>query len=89
MSSSGSYSNDYTDSYSYSDTSEEEYRPVVKRKEYTKDYALHELSFSPTERALPEVDMPEARLLTEEEFFVAGLPNVDIIKDHLRKEGEY
>lgn len=59
-----------------------------KTKEYTKDYKLHELSFSTTERAMPEVPPPESRLLTDEEFFLPdGKPNAEVIKEHLRREG--
>jgi hypothetical protein len=77
----GSYD---SDEYSYS--SEEE---VVPKKQYTKDYKLHVRTFSTTDRAVPDVPMPISKLLTDEEFFLNGLPNAEVIKEHLKGEGRF
>eukprot|EP01127_Copromyxa_protea_P022166 TRINITY_DN7842_c0_g3_i1.p1 TRINITY_DN7842_c0_g3~~TRINITY_DN7842_c0_g3_i1.p1 ORF type:complete len:731 (+),score=167.66 TRINITY_DN7842_c0_g3_i1:154-2346(+) len=74
-------------SYSYTEESfSDEQAPV---KVYTKDYKLHEFSFSTTERALPDVPLPRDYQLSNEQFWVNGngKPNVENIKEHLAFEG--
>eukprot|EP01126_Amoeba_proteus_P027600 TRINITY_DN27389_c0_g1_i1.p1 TRINITY_DN27389_c0_g1~~TRINITY_DN27389_c0_g1_i1.p1 ORF type:complete len:177 (-),score=36.32 TRINITY_DN27389_c0_g1_i1:163-639(-) len=67
--------------------STEQPKDFVPKKQYTKDYKLHEFSFSTTERALPDVPLPRASPLSDEEFFKDGLPNVPLIREHLIFEG--
>jgi len=59
-----------------------------KKKIYTKDYPLHEIKISTTERYCKDVEQPTTHLLTDEEFYLNGKPNTDIIKEHLRKQGK-
>lgn len=78
---SSSYS--YSEEESFSGQSEE----PAQVKIYTKDYKLHEFTFSTVDRALPDVPLPRDYKLSDEQFWVNGKPNVEAIKEHLAFEG--
>jgi len=60
----------------------------VGTKSSRKDYKLHELKFTTTERILPLVPMPPSDPLVSERFWLAySLPNIPLIRSHLLKEG--
>jgi len=73
----------------YSSASDEEMPQAPEPKVvYTKDYDLHAQKVPTKERVVKEVEMPPADFLADSQCWLPdGKPNVNVIKDHLKKEG--
>jgi serine/threonine-protein phosphatase 2B catalytic subunit len=55
---------------------------------YTKDYQLHTPKLPTKERIVSSVEPPVGYLISDEDFWlVENVPNMEKLKDHLRKEG--
>eukprot|EP01130_Rhizamoeba_saxonica_P000613 TRINITY_DN10574_c0_g1_i1.p1 TRINITY_DN10574_c0_g1~~TRINITY_DN10574_c0_g1_i1.p1 ORF type:complete len:556 (+),score=125.33 TRINITY_DN10574_c0_g1_i1:78-1745(+) len=80
---------DTTSSYTSESYSSESYEegPPPAPKEYPKGYNMWDQQFSSTERKMPEVECPPSLYLGSEFWVEENVPNVQVIKDHLAKEG--
>jgi hypothetical protein len=61
------------------------------KKIYTKDYDLHKIRLSTTERLVEGVEPPTGHVLSDAEFWMpgdVGKPNCQVIKEHLKREGK-
>jgi len=79
---------DSLDSFESSEDTPETIVVAKRPKIYSKDYKLHELKYSTTDRMLPLVSMPPAEPLPSEEFWLpSSLPNIPLVRDYLLIEG--
>jgi hypothetical protein len=79
---------EFSSSYSYSEESFSGHSDdPVPVNLYTKDYKLHEFSFSTTDRTIPDVPLPRDYKLSDDQFWTNGKLNVENIKEHLAFEG--
>lgn len=61
----------------------------MKERYYPKGYNLHQLR-NTTDRVMKDIPMPYDNIPTDEEFWVSkGVPNLDLIRDHLKNEGKF
>jgi len=88
--SSSSQSEEWSASGSGTSTSStEEARPPPPPKEYPVGYKLQESIGNTLERQAPDVPEPAKNILSDEEFWLDGKPNVAVIKQHLTNEGKF
>jgi serine/threonine-protein phosphatase 2B catalytic subunit len=85
---SSSTSSESHDESSTDNNENDEAKLEAERKaKYTKEYNLHEIKISTTERFAKEVELPVGYIMKDEEFWNDQKPNAAAIKEHMRREG--
>jgi hypothetical protein len=69
------------------DNNDDERLEAERKAKFTKDYKLHEIKISTTERFAGEVELPIGNIMRDEEFWQDEKPNAAAIKEHMRREG--